>query len=211
MWQLEYAAGTPLPLFCTLSSANAAALDLLSAPRALTAQLTRTLAIGSAAMDTAGASVRRSNNTFVVPFGRAVWWSAPGSPEDGVRRLRGEIQVRRGLKPTSVFPRHSVWVSTSPSFLGEPRLIAMWFYGQYDVLLLPPSAPGFATVGDAAEPLHAERVAVTTGSAAGVAAARSRAPPEYANEPEENYNVSVGLLENGNQRFLGHHGHFGGQ
>jgi hypothetical protein len=35
----------------------------------------------------------------------------------------------------------------------------------------------------------------------------SQIPPGYEVETEGDYNVAAGLLENGNQRFLLHHGH----
>jgi hypothetical protein len=54
-------------------------------------------------------------------------------------------------------------------------------------------------------PLLTQPVSVTSFPAAGVVM-HSFAPPEYVQEEKENFNNSVGLLENGNQRFYHHAG-----
>jgi hypothetical protein len=54
-------------------------------------------------------------------------------------------------------------------------------------------------------PLLTQPVSVTSFHAAGVVM-HSFAPPEYVQEEKENFNNSVGLLENGNQRFYHHAG-----
>ena len=54
-------------------------------------------------------------------------------------------------------------------------------------------------------PLLTQTVDVTSLHAPGIVM-RSFAPPEYFQEQNENFNNSVGLLENGNQRFYHHSG-----
>ena len=55
----------------------------------------------------------RSNNSFAERFGDAHFWPAQeGAPEPGVRKLNGELEIKRSLKLGFVFPRFSVRVST---------------------------------------------------------------------------------------------------
>ena len=82
----------------------------MSQPSSINVFLTRTIAIGSSATDET--APRRSNNTFPEHVGKAFFWpSDEGAPQDGVRILHGEIDVRRGLKPDFLFPRFCVRVS----------------------------------------------------------------------------------------------------
>ncbi|KAI0258402.1 hypothetical protein BC834DRAFT_975183 [Gloeopeniophorella convolvens] len=194
-----YASNSPMPLLLTLRSTDAQALDLLaSAPNV---HLLRTVAIGSEAAEEAGA--RRSNNTFVSSVARAAFWpheagaaaadekagsggEGGGGGDPGVRVLRGELFLPKGLKPSFAFPR---------------------FACRYTLVLLPPQVQGFAPAAGADAHLLSVRVAVTLTGAPGVPVPRSHIPPGYEVPPEGNYNVATGFLENGNQRFLPHHGH----
>jgi hypothetical protein len=74
-------------------------------------------------------------------------------------------------------------------------------------VLFPPKATGFIpAVQDTTTPLLSVPVQIGTTNAPGVVP-RSNAPPDYVAEQEEegSYANTVGMLENGNQRFLGHH------
>ncbi|KAA1477188.1 hypothetical protein DENSPDRAFT_808294 [Dentipellis sp. KUC8613] len=177
-----YALNSPIPLHLTLRSTDTQALDLLSSPGAPLVQLTRTVALGSDATDERAA--RRSNNTFTAAVGRAVFWPEEQQPAGGMeRRLRGELHVRQGTKPSFAFPR---------------------FVVKYDLTLLAPRVSGFAVQnarpGDA---LMSQRVTITLSNAPGIIPV-SRAPPGYGDEAEGDYNVATGFLENGDQRFLSH-------
>ncbi|TFK60980.1 hypothetical protein BDN72DRAFT_778754 [Pluteus cervinus] len=212
---LSYAIGTPIPLILTLESDDAQALDVLSAPTAITVYLVRTLATGSDATEIG--VQRRSNNYFETGVSQAYFWLVEGAsnPHDdssidrvtletvhsagsggkslSKRVLHGEIEVMRGLKPSFVFPRFTI---------------------RYQLDLLPFSAPGytpaqaeqFGIMGTGqSSALLSEPVSITTAPPPGVVA-RSYAPPGYVKPPAGDYNKSVGLLENGNQRFYHHHG-----
>ena len=101
------------------------ALDLLVSASRL--HLLRTVAIGAEAADEAG--LRRSNNTFVSSVVAGVFWpyDAPSAREanvgaaaadPGVRVLRGEVYIPKGVKQSFAFPRFACRVS--------PFLFALW-------------------------------------------------------------------------------------
>lgn len=78
---------------------------------------------------------------------------------------------------------------------------------QYELQLLPFQAPGFVSVNTEGEMvLLSERVTIATKQTPGITP-RSHAPPGYEKPQQVDYNKSVGLLENGNQRFYHHTGH----
>jgi hypothetical protein len=100
---LTYSIGSPIPLQLTISGADSEALDLLSKPLTIRIHLVRSLAIGSDAVK--DDAPRRSNNFFKESSARASFWPAPGGSPDGSRVLLGEIEVRKNLKPSFIFPR----------------------------------------------------------------------------------------------------------
>ncbi|KAI0319527.1 hypothetical protein OF83DRAFT_1109896 [Amylostereum chailletii] len=186
----SYVTGSPIPLFLTLRSTDVHALDLL-AP-GMNVRLARLLAVGNVATDESVA--RRSNNTFVTPVAKAVFWPAsPPSPdldkarvENGERILHGELHIPKGVKPSFVFPKISM---------------------RYQVLFFPPMSSGFVSSTPPDTPLTAEPVTITLHKPPGVVY-RSFAPPGYDVAPDPvNFNIATGFLENGNQRFIeiGHH------
>jgi len=126
-------------------------------------------------------STHRSSNFFPETMGKAFWWpSTEGAKEDKKRTLMGELEIGR-IKPSFVFPKHSV---------------------RYTLDLLPLTAPGFLTSEGT---LLKEPVTIVTAQVPGVIP-RSYAPPGYVKPVQGNYNNAIGLLENGNQRFVQHHG-----
>ncbi|KAI0787529.1 hypothetical protein C8Q74DRAFT_1252361 [Fomes fomentarius] len=179
---LTYALGSPIPIVLTLKSDDEQALDLLSTPSAVRLNLLRTRLVGSHA--TSGdVESGRSNNSFTNNAGGAFFWpSDEGAPESGTRVLQGELEVKRSLRPGFVFPRFSV---------------------QYVLALSQFEAPGFAPASK--EPLVHLPVTIASSNAAGVVP-RSYAPPGYVERHEGDYMTTMGYLENGNQRFLHHHG-----
>jgi hypothetical protein len=105
---LSYAIGSSIPVLCTLTCANDQALDLLSQPSAIGLHLSRTLAIGSTAADRIA---HQGRSVFKQNSAKGYWWpSAAEKPVPGKRFIVGEVQVRKGLKPSSTFPRLSVYV-----------------------------------------------------------------------------------------------------
>ncbi|THH15557.1 hypothetical protein EW146_g4933 [Bondarzewia mesenterica] len=175
-----YASNSPIPLLLTLKSADTQALDLLASKPSL--ELVRTVALGSGATDDAGP--RRSNNTFTGTVARAVFFPQDNDSEMDERVLQGELHVPKGLKPSFTFPRLSL---------------------RYTLSFFPPRVAGFVPSTPTDEPMIAEHVTITLASAPGVLM-RSYAPPGYSDETEIDYNIAAGFLENGNQRFLHHHG-----
>jgi hypothetical protein len=109
MLQLTCPINAAIPLLLTLKSKDTQALDLIASEPLL--QLTRTLALGTDAMNEA--APRRSNNTFPVAVSRAVFW--PYEKDDmqsrDVRVLRGEVYINEGLKPSFSFPRFAIRLS----------------------------------------------------------------------------------------------------
>jgi hypothetical protein len=55
---------------------------------------------------------RRSNNFFRESVGQAIFWtSKEGAPQEGTRSLQGELDIKKTLKPSFLFPRLSIRVS----------------------------------------------------------------------------------------------------
>ncbi|KAJ7761956.1 hypothetical protein DFH07DRAFT_956974 [Mycena maculata] len=182
---LAYSIGSPIPLILTLKSEDTQALDTLSNPTAIKLHLVRSMALGADAME--DRAERKSNTFFVTGVAQAYFWpSNEGAPEPGIRIMRGELEVKKALKPSFLFPRFSV---------------------RYTLDLLPFSAAGFvpAPGSDPSKSLLSEPVKITTKQIPGIVP-RSYAPPGYEKPPENDYNSAVGYLENGNQRFYHHHG-----
>ncbi|KAK7436992.1 hypothetical protein VKT23_006722 [Stygiomarasmius scandens] len=181
---LSYPVKSPIPFFISLTSRDSddQALDVLSAPSAIKLFLVRSMATGSDAIIDDDSVKRRSNNFFKEGVGQAIFWpSSEGSM--GMRQLQGELEIKQGLKPSFVFPRLSI---------------------RYTLDLLPFEAPGFVSSSGDKEYLHSERIAITTQPASGPAP-KSYAPPGYERPTGGDYTRSMGMLENGNQRFY-HHG-----
>ncbi|KAF5391540.1 hypothetical protein D9757_002499 [Collybiopsis confluens] len=179
---LAFPLRSPIPLFLTVRSKDQQALDIISSPTAIRVFLVRSLANGSDAID--DAAVRRSNNFFTESVGQAVFW--PTSRDANSRTLQGELEVRHGVKPTFVFPRLAI---------------------RYSIDLLPFDAPGFQldNVADEDPVLLSDQVTICTTHTPGITP-RSYMPPGYEQPVGGgDYIRSMGMLENGNQRFL-HHG-----
>lgn len=109
--QLSYAIGSPIPLLLTIRSADEQALDVLCTPGAMKFHLYRERLIGSHAVKEVGG---QSNNTFREVVGNAAFWLSQDDPKEaGKRKLHGELEVKKGLRPSFTFPRFSVRVSAS--------------------------------------------------------------------------------------------------
>ncbi|KAG2145376.1 uncharacterized protein EDB93DRAFT_519609 [Suillus bovinus] len=180
---LNYARGSAMPLWLTFTSTDEQALDLLANNQAVRIFLQRSLATGSdATSDYAG---KHTDNFFVSTIARAVFWPATDASTTGKRVLQGEVNLKKTFKQSVIFPRFSV---------------------RYHLEVHPFEAVGFVHAPHVTGPLLTQPVGVTSLHATGIVM-RSLAPPEYAKEIE-NFDNSVGLLENGNQRFY-HHGGLG--
>ena len=117
--QLSFATGSPIPLFLSFTSSDEQALDLLCTTSAIRLALLRERLVGSHA--TVVGAPGQSSNTFREVMGTAYFWpSQDGTVQHGRRQLQGEIDVRKSLRPTFVFPRFSLRVrrarESSPVF-----------------------------------------------------------------------------------------------
>lgn len=177
---LTYARGSAMPLWLTFTGTDEQALDLLANHQAIRVFLKRSLATGSDA--TSEHAGKHSDNFFVEITARAVFWPARGTSTTGKRLLQGEVNLKKTFKQSVVFPRFTV---------------------RYHLEVHPFEAIGFVHAPAVSGPLLTQPVNLTSFHATGIVM-RSFAPSEYAEEIE-NFNNSVGLLENGNQRFY-HHG-----
>ncbi|KAK7016285.1 hypothetical protein R3P38DRAFT_2993497 [Favolaschia claudopus] len=184
---LAFVIGSPMPLEITLKGTDEQALDTLAAPQAIKLHLVRAIALGSDAMEDKAASERRSNTVFQSGVSQGYFWpSTEGAKEAGKRSMRGELEVKRGIKPSFEFPRFTV---------------------RYTLELMPFSITGFTSLGaDPGKSILSEPVKIMTKQIPGIVP-RSYAPPGYEKPQENDYNSAVGYLENGNQRFY-HHGGF---
>lgn len=179
---LNYARGSAMPLWLTFTGTDEQALDLLANHQAIRIFLKRSLATGSdATSDHAG---KHTDNFFVGTMARAVFWPARDASTAGKRVLQGEVNLKKTFKQSVVFPRFSV---------------------RYHLEVHPFDAAGFVHAPHVSGPLLTQPVNVSSSHATGIVM-RSFAPPEYAEETQ-NFDNSVGLLENGNQRFYSHAGH----
>ncbi|KIJ67028.1 hypothetical protein HYDPIDRAFT_109020 [Hydnomerulius pinastri MD-312] len=179
---LTYARGSAMPVWLTLTGGDEQALDLLSSPKSIKLLMVRSLATGSDA--TSEDIERRTDNFFSENVARAVFWPPEDASAPGKRILQGEVDVKRTFKPSTLFPKFTI---------------------RYHMEFQPFEAPGFVATAPKITPLLKQKVTVVCVGALGVTM-RSHAPPEYVQEQAADYNKSVGLLENGNQRFY-HHGH----
>ncbi|KAJ7077161.1 hypothetical protein B0H15DRAFT_862621 [Mycena belliarum] len=118
---LCYTRGSPIPLRITLSSADVQALDLLSAPRAISVHLRRRLKPVMPASKRNGIFDANADLSAdpAENIAAAAWWpSSDGAPEyaastsRGVRqhRLDGEIQLPTSLKPSAEIAHFAVEV-----------------------------------------------------------------------------------------------------
>jgi hypothetical protein len=81
---------------------------MLSQSPAIGLHLSRTVAIGSTA---AIRDAHQRHTIFRENSAKGHWWPAMDQkPKPGVRYLAGEVLVRKGLKPSSLFPRLSIYV-----------------------------------------------------------------------------------------------------
>ncbi|KAF8968053.1 hypothetical protein BDZ97DRAFT_1655513 [Flammula alnicola] len=184
---LSYAIGSPIPLMITFTGEDAQALDVLANPTAIQLLLRRSMATGSDGTD--DNAVRRTDNFFFENAGVAYFWpSREGAEESNRRVLQGELEVVKTLKPSFKFPKFTI---------------------RYSLDLLPFKAPGFTSAPSPPNAgnnpvLLTEWVNIATKQVPGITP-HSYAPPGYEKPQAIDYNKSLGLLENGNQRFLHHH------
>lgn len=97
----------------TIETPDEQALDLLSSPRAIVVRLQRCVAYtaGEASHHNSRAGVRWEE-AIDYPAS-SVWWPKPDG--NGQRRLDGEIQLSRHLKPSSAIMHFSITVSVTLS------------------------------------------------------------------------------------------------
>jgi len=183
---LCYSKGTFIPFHLVLGCSDQQTLDLFAARGSLQVLLFRTLSIGSEAMLTGVGKLgsQKTNKNFSEPVAKGIYFTDQSSSQSDVRRLDGEIPVKRDLKSSFVFPNISIKYQVS----------------------FPLIAPGFTIVGDKLPPTYIHGVEIASLLPLGPIP-RSRAPRMSVEEVEEtrNYDISIAMLTAANQRFLHHH------
>lgn len=186
---LSYTRGTFVPFSLTLSCLDTQALDLFTGRGSLNINLKRSLHVGSTATQ-GKSSGQRTDTVFSSIVGEGIFWPAEGNiPNSESRRLEGEIALKPELKPTFVFPNVTVKYAVTFALV----------------------VPGFVVLSNnGVAPMYEQEIEIATLMPAG-AAPRSRstmATNSGNGEGSGNYDVSIGVLIQANQRFLhlGHHG-----
>lgn len=180
----------------TITSQDEHLLDLLTDPSTIRVRLARSLSTGTDATDDNAA--RRTDNHFIEEVGRAFFWASQDNGKNQ-REFQGEIDVAKSLKPSFKFPKFTVRVGVDWKLSSERCLTLR----KYTVDLQPFMAPGIVNTAPETTILSSLPVSIMSKPIADLQT-RSYAPPGYR-KVYVDYNKSVGLLENGNQRFLGHH------
>ncbi|KAF7976619.1 hypothetical protein HWV62_2292 [Athelia sp. TMB] len=178
---LTYSLASPIPVLLRLTSTDTQALDLLAVPSAIRLHLVRAITLGAHAASE-NAALRGKSSSRTSSARAAFWPSTAGKPETGIRILEGEIDVKKTIKPSFVFPKCAM---------------------RYTVELLPFDAPGFVFAGSPLEPLISQPVSIVTASMHGVEP-HFYAPPGYPEPEVADYNNVAGMLENGTQIFYHH-------
>jgi len=179
---LSYATGSPIPFMLTFTGQDESVLDAFAMAKAIQLRLRRSMATGDEATDENGA--RRTDNHFSQDMGIGYFWpSQEGAAQSLKRVFQGELEVAKGLKPSFIFPKVSL---------------------RYTLVLLPFDVQDFVPSSPPSPVLISEPVKICTRQVPGLKI-HSYAPPGYDKPNLIDYNKSVGLLENGNQRFLPHH------
>lgn len=94
-----------------IESSDEQALDLLSSPRAAVVRLQRRVACSTEA-ETHRTHIAGKGWRAAVDYpGTAVFWPGPTGDEGTGRRLDGEIQLSKHLKPSSALMHFSITVS----------------------------------------------------------------------------------------------------
>lgn len=105
--QLCYTRGTVIPCVMIIETSDQQALDLLSSPRAVVVRLQRRIIYSTelASHHTNKDPVLQTTDDYPAS---AVWW--PSFDGGGYRRLDGEIQLSRYLKPSFAVSHFSLSV-----------------------------------------------------------------------------------------------------
>jgi len=183
---LSYAVGSAIPFIITFKGDDAQVLDVLGKPSTVRLRLVRSMATGSEATDDMGS--RRTDNHFLEQVGQAYFWDSKGAQDVNKRVFQGEMELVKTLKPSFKFPNFTIRYKLELSPFEAAGFVGPVYEGKYPALL-------------------SEQVTITTKQIPGLTI-RSYAPPGYEKPKAVDYSKSVGLLENGNQRFL-HHGNIG--
>ncbi|KAF9524862.1 hypothetical protein CPB83DRAFT_773149 [Crepidotus variabilis] len=165
---LCYARGTVVPLSLTLESRDSQAMDLLSAPSAVSVTLRRRVRFFN---KTCSSRQDVAWNESVEDVGKAVWW--PSTSQDArsdatTRHLEGEIRLAKDLRPTSEMGHFSI---------------------SYAVVLSPFTATGF--MSDSAA-LLSEPVEIATMHPRGPRT-NAYAPPAYDSSRNDEFHASYNL------------------
>jgi hypothetical protein len=163
----------------------------------------------SRARSRSGAPRRRPPRTSATRSSRSTPRRRAGGPRPTASRSRARGTSRARSRSAAASSRASCSRASRSTCVSASNACSRQLIcaRQYHLVLLPPKATGFApAVPDASAPLLSIPVQIGTANPPGVVP-RSSAPPDYVPEKEDegSYANTVGMLENGNQRFMGHH------
>jgi len=181
---LSAAVGSPIPLIITITTDDDQLRDTLNTD---SIRLALTRSMDNSTEQLPDGAPRRSDNYFQENSGMGYFWLSSQEthpPDPKTKVMQGEMEIHRSLKPSFIFPRFTI---------------------EYSLDLLQFQTPGFVPTSN--EPLLSIPVKIANRNPPGAVTPVSYAPPGYEKPKAVNYNMSVGLLENGNQRFVHYHGH----
>lgn len=154
---LCYTRGTAIPCVMIIETPDEQALDLLSSPRAVVVRLQRRVTYNASptTVHTQAHTAGRGWQAAVDYPSTAVFWPGPAYDEGKGRRLDGEIQLSKYLKPSSALMHFSI---------------------TYNVMVFPFEAIAFNSADK--DPLLTEKVQIGTLYAQGPRA-KAYSPPTY--------------------------------
>jgi len=164
---LCYTRGTTIPCVMVIESSDEQALDLLSSPRAAVVRLQRRVTYSTEA-ETPRTHIAGKEYRAAVDYpGTAVFWPGPACNGKG-RRLDGEIQLSKHLKPSSKLMHFSI---------------------TYNVMVFPFEAIAFYSANKG--PLLTEKVEIGTLYAQGPRP-KAYSPPTYSDSSSKGSRFTIG-------------------
>jgi hypothetical protein len=108
--KLCYTRGTAIPCVMVVETPDKQALDLLSSPRAVVVRLQRRVTYNASTATNHTHAKGTGYQAAVEYLATAVFWPGPACDGSASRRLDGEIQLSKNLKPSSALMHFSITV-----------------------------------------------------------------------------------------------------
>lgn len=116
--KLCYTRGTAIPCIMMIETPDEQALDLLSSPRAVIVRLQRRITYSAGAQAHQTHAAGKEWQAAIDYPSTAAFWPGPACDQGRRRRLDGEIQLSKRLKPSSALLQFSITVSSIRSLQG---------------------------------------------------------------------------------------------